>query len=99
MSQIKIVLDGQETQIDASFTGEDLYKDRKEVIAYFINEEAMDLYRPLHEGDRVEAITVDSPMGLNILRHSCTHVMAQAVCQLRPGTKLAIGPFIEKGFY
>ena len=99
MSQIKIVLDGQETQIDASFTGEDLYKDRKEVIAYFINEEAMDLYRPLHEGDRVEAITVDSPMGLNILRHSCTHVMAQAVCQLRPGTKLGIGPFIENGFY
>lgn len=96
---IKVLLDGKETTIDENITGEDLYRDRKEVIAYFINGEARDLYRELHDGDQVEAITIDSEMGLNILRHSATHVMAQAVKQVRPNVKYGIGPFIENGFY
>ncbi|MST48823.1 threonine--tRNA ligase [Mobiluncus holmesii] len=96
---MKVLLDGKETTIDENITGEDLYRDRKEVIAYFINGEARDLYRELHDGDQVEAITIDSEMGLNILRHSATHVMAQAVKQVRPNVKYGIGPFIENGFY
>ena len=99
MSEINVTIDGKATQIESTTTGEDLYRDRKEVIAYFINGQARDLYRELHDGDTVEAITIDSEMGLNILRHSCTHVMAQAVKQVRPNVKYGIGPFIENGFY
>ncbi|WP_263477222.1 threonine--tRNA ligase, partial [Mobiluncus curtisii] len=98
-SDINVTIDGKATQIESTITGEDLYRDRKEVIAYFINGQARDLYRELHDGDTVEAITIDSEMGLNILRHSCTHVMAQAVKQVRPNVKYGIGPFIENGFY
>ncbi|MCV0020987.1 threonine--tRNA ligase [Mobiluncus curtisii] len=96
---MNVTIDGKATQIESTITGEDLYRDRKEVIAYFINGQARDLYRELHDGDTVEAITIDSEMGLNILRHSCTHVMAQAVKQVRPNVKYGIGPFIENGFY
>lgn len=99
MSEINVTIDGKATQIESTITGEDLYRDRKEVIAYFINGQPRDLYRELHDGDTVEAITIDSEMGLNILRHSCTHVMAQAVKQVRPNVKYGIGPFIENGFY
>lgn len=99
MSEINIVLEGKPTTIDVETTGEDLYRERKEVVAYFVNGEAKDLYTPLSEGDKVEAITIDSEMGLNILRHSCTHVMAQAVKQVRPDVKYGVGPFIENGFY
>lgn len=99
MSEINVTIDGKATQIESTITGEDLYRDCKEVIAYFINGQARDLYRELHDGDTVEAITIDSEMGLNILRHSCTHVMAQAVKQVRPNVKYGIGPFIENGFY
>ena len=99
MSEINVTIDGKATQIESTITGEYLYRDRKEVIAYFINGQARDLYRELHDGDTVEAITIDSEMGLNILRHSCTHVMAQAVKQVRPNVKYGIGPFIENGFY
>jgi hypothetical protein len=99
VSEINVTIDGKATQIESTITGEDLYRDRKEVIAYFINGQPRDLYRELHDGDTVEAITIDSEMGLNILRHSCTHVMAQAVKQVRPNVKYGIGPFIENGFY
>jgi len=53
----------------------------------------------IHAGDVVEAVLVSEPDGLNVLRHSATHVMAQAVQQLRPDAKLGIGPFITDGFY
>ncbi|MER2138139.1 MAG: threonine--tRNA ligase, partial [Arthrobacter sp.] len=46
-----------------------------------------------------EAVTIDSEDGLNVLRHSTAHVMAQAVQQLRPDAKLGIGPYIKDGFY
>ncbi|MET1086054.1 MAG: threonine--tRNA ligase, partial [Arthrobacter sp.] len=53
----------------------------------------------LPEGAEVEGVTLDSPDGLNVLRHSTAHVMAQAVQQLRPDAKLGIGPYIADGFY
>ena len=99
MSEISVVIDGKPTQVDASETGQGIYRERRDVVAYFVNGQARDLYYPLADGDNVEAITLDSEMGLNILRHSCTHVMAQAVAKVRPGVKYGIGPFIENGFY
>lgn len=59
----------------------------------------LDLNRPLYMDGDFEVITLDSPDGLHILRHSTAHVMAQAVLGLFPGSTFAIGPPIEDGFY
>jgi threonyl-tRNA synthetase len=69
------------------------------VIAARVNGELRDLARPLADGDSVEPVELGSPDGLNILRHSTAHVMAQAVQDLFPEAKLGIGPPIENGFY
>ncbi len=58
-----------------------------------------DLSYVLAEGDEVESVPIDSKDGHDILRHSCAHVMAQAVQQLYPEAKLGIGPPITDGFY
>jgi threonyl-tRNA synthetase len=70
-----------------------------EPIAARVNGELRDLASPLGDGDRVEPVVIDSPDGLNILRHSTAHVLAQAVQDIFPEAKLGIGPPIENGFY
>jgi threonyl-tRNA synthetase len=69
------------------------------VIAARVNGELRDLACPLADGDSVEPVELGSPDGLNILRHSTAHVMAQAVQDIFPDAKLGIGPPIENGFY
>ncbi|MGB3733260.1 threonine--tRNA ligase [Microbacterium sp.] len=64
-----------------------------------VNGVLKDLASTVAEGDDVEPVTVDSPDGLNILRHSTAHVLAQAVQRIRPAANLGIGPFITDGFY
>jgi threonyl-tRNA synthetase len=64
-----------------------------------VNGEPRDLAHNVQEGDVVEAITIDSQDGLNILRHSAAHVLAQAVQNINPEAKLGIGPPIKDGFY
>ncbi|MCL1800841.1 MAG: threonine--tRNA ligase [Promicromonosporaceae bacterium] len=64
-----------------------------------VNGELWDLARDIPEGATVEPVTIDSPDGLNVLRHSAAHVLAQAVQQLYPEAKLGIGPPITDGFY
>jgi threonyl-tRNA synthetase len=68
-------------------------------VAVKVNDHQMDLSRPIEDGGDFEVITMDSPEGLHILRHSTAHVMAQAVLDLFPGSTFAIGPPIEDGFY
>jgi len=68
-------------------------------IAGKINGEIRDLSFPVSESADVEFISLDSEKGLEILRHSTSHIMAQAVQELYTGTKIAIGPAIEEGFY
>jgi threonyl-tRNA synthetase len=68
-------------------------------VAVKVNDHEMDLSRPIEDGGDFEVITLDSPEGLHILRHSTAHVMAQAVLDLFPGSTFAIGPPIEDGFY
>jgi threonyl-tRNA synthetase len=97
--QITLIVDGEESQVATGTTGADLYADRREVVVARVNGELKDLDQPLPEGASVEAVTIDSQDGLNVLRHSTAHVMAQAVQQLRPGAKLGIGPYITDGFY
>ena len=77
----------------------ELYAENPAVIAARVNGELKDLAYELLPDDDVEPIVIDSPDGLNILRHSCAHVMAQAVQDLHPDAKLGIGPPITDGFY
>jgi threonyl-tRNA synthetase len=75
-----------------------LFPDRS-VVALRVNGELKDLATVVSETDAVEPITVSSPDGLAILRHSTAHVLAQAVQRIRPQSNLGIGPPIEDGFY
>jgi threonyl-tRNA synthetase len=69
------------------------------VVAVKVNGEARDLSSPIESGAEVEPVYIDSEEGLDILRHSTSHVMAMAVKELFPGVKVTIGPSIEDGFY
>ncbi len=69
------------------------------VVAMRVNGGAQDLHSMAEPGDTVEPIAVDSPEGLEILRHSAAHVLAQAVQALNPEAKLGLGPPVVDGFY
>ena len=64
-----------------------------------VDGEVRDLSAPLPDGERVEIVTDRSPEALDLIRHDAAHVMATAVMELYPGTKISIGPPIENGFY
>jgi threonyl-tRNA synthetase len=76
-----------------------LFAEQPDVVAARIDGDLRDLSTPLVEGQTVVPVTLDSPDGLDILRHSTAHVMAQAVQELFPEAKLGIGPPITDGFY
>jgi threonyl-tRNA synthetase len=84
--------------VQASSDGFALYTDRS-IVAMRVNGELRDLAHVLTPGDVVEPVTIDSADGLNILRHSAAHVLAQAVQNVNPEAKLGIGPPVTDGFY
>ena len=86
-------------QVDTTTTGLDLFGSDRAVVAMRVDGNLVDLQRELHDGAEVEPVEATSEDGLNIIRHSATHVMAQAVQQLYPEVNLGIGPFITDGFY
>lgn len=96
--EISVVLKGSKQQVPATSTGFTLFTE-KNIVALSINGEPKDLAYTVQDGDVVEPITIDSPEGLNILRHSAAHVLAQAVQTINPEAKLGIGPPIKDGFY
>jgi threonyl-tRNA synthetase len=69
------------------------------IVAAKVNGSPLDLSRTLEEDCSLEWISIDSPEGLDVLRHSTAHLMAQAVQSLFPGTQVTIGPTIRDGFY
>lgn len=75
-----------------------VFTDRS-VVAMRVNGELRDLAHHLEPGDAVEPVAIESPDGLDILRHSAAHVLAQAVQTIHPEAKLGIGPPITDGFY
>jgi len=105
MSMITISLpDGAQRELDAPATPLDLAAAigsglRKAAVAATVDGAEVDLTTELHDGDVVSIITSDTDAGRHVLRHSTSHVMAQAVTQLFPGAKFSIGPAIENGFY
>ena len=99
MPTFDLVIDGQATTIEAGTTGTAWYAGDRSVVAIKVDGTPRDLDTELEAGTRVEAIALDSPDGLDILRHSATHVLAQAVQDVFPDVNLGIGPFITDGFY
>ena len=97
--QIKVTVDGKSTSIDPDKRPTHLFEDRSDVVVCRINGQLQDLWSPLKDLDVVESVSIDSPDGLNVLRHSTAHVLAQAVQEVFPETKLGIGPPIRDGFY
>lgn len=107
MSQIEITFpDGSVRSVASGTTGLEIAKGISEGLArkalgVKLGNKVLDLSRPLTESGTIKIITPnnDDPDALMLLRHSCSHVLAEAICDLFPGTKLAYGPAIEKGFY
>jgi len=71
----------------------------KDALAIKVNGEVRDLAAPLADGERIEILTPGGPEALALVRHDAAHVLAEAVVELWPGTKVSIGPPIESGFY
>ena len=97
-NSIKVILDGQQVEVAAGSTGFELFTS-KTIVASRVNGELKDLAHAFADGDVIEGVEISSQDGLNILRHSTAHVLAQAVQSINPEAKLGIGPPVTDGFY
>ncbi|MBS0332290.1 MAG: threonine--tRNA ligase, partial [Proteobacteria bacterium] len=96
--------DGSKRQYDAGVTGKDVAASiapslAKRAALIKLDGELLDVDRPLEKGGHFEILSRDSLEALETLRHDVSHVMAEAVQELFPGTQVTIGPSIEDGFY
>ena len=102
---IKIELpDGSIKEVSSPISGLDLAKEisqhlASKALACEINGTLTDITTPITTDSKVKIITATDTQGLEVLRHSCSHVLAQAVKELWPDVQVTIGPFIEDGFY
>lgn len=106
MAQVNITFpDGAVRQYESGITIEDIAGSisaslKKKAVAGKLNGKVVDLYTPVQEDAAIEIVTLDSPEGLEVYRHSTAHLLAQAVKRLYgKEVKLGIGPVIEDGFY
>jgi threonyl-tRNA synthetase len=105
MASITVKLpDGSPLELEDGATGADAAaaigpRLAKDALAVRVNGEVRDLAAPLDDGERIEIVTPDGGDALDVLRHDTAHVLATAVLDLWPGTKVSIGPPIEGGFY
>jgi len=98
-AQISIKVDGTNRKVDADQKPTHLFAENSQIVVCRINGQLRDLWTDLREGDEIESVLISSADGLNVLRHSTAHVLAQAVQEVFPETKLGIGPPIKDGFY
>ena len=99
MAQIKVSVDGVMTSVESDARPTHFFEQRPEIVVCTINGELRDLWSEVVDGDVVQSVAIDSPQGLAVLRHSTAHVLAQAVQEVFPDTKLGIGPPVTDGFY
>ncbi|WEB43646.1 threonine--tRNA ligase [Streptomyces yunnanensis] len=103
MSDVRVTVqrdsEREERVVTTGTTAADLFQGERSIVAARVAGELKDLTHELADGDEVEPVEITSADGLNILRHSAAHVMAQAVQELFPEAKLGIGPPIKDGFY
>ncbi|GAA1186379.1 threonyl-tRNA synthetase [Nesterenkonia xinjiangensis] len=97
--KITITIDGEATAITPGTTGTTLFAEQPTIVVMRVDGQLWDLSRELPAGAVVEPVQITEEAGLEVLRHSTAHVMAQAVQQLFPDAKLGIGPYITDGFY
>ncbi|MHC4619424.1 MAG: threonine--tRNA ligase [Planctomycetota bacterium] len=103
MSQVKLP-DGSTLQIADGTTAKQLAEQigpglARAALAARINGQLVDLSVPISRDAAVQIITPQDQEGLEVMRHSCAHVMAEAICSIWPDTKLVYGPTVEDGFY
>ncbi|GAA4657327.1 threonine--tRNA ligase [Streptomyces youssoufiensis] len=103
MSDVRVIIqrdsEREERVVTTGTTAAALFEGERSVVAARVAGELKDLAYEVADGDAVEPVDITSEDGLNILRHSTAHVMAQAVQELFPEAKLGIGPPIRNGFY
>ena len=91
--------DGKSTKIEKGLNGHDIAKQisislSKAAIAFKVNGEILDLSRTIENDSEIQILTKENSEALDIIRHDCAHVMAEAVQTLFPGTQVTIGPYI-----
>ncbi|MBA2521873.1 MAG: threonine--tRNA ligase [Solirubrobacterales bacterium] len=105
MSNLNVSLpDGSPLELEAGATGADAAAAigpglARAALAIVVAGETRDLSAPVADGESIEIVTAKSDGALDLIRHDAAHVMATAVCDLYPGTRVSIGPPIENGFY
>ena len=98
-SQITVRVAGVERAVEPGTTYGDLFADSKAIVAAKVDGEVRDLFREVGDGVSVEPVELASDEGIDVLRHSAAHVLAQAVQEINPKARLGIGPPIRDGFY
>ncbi len=98
-AEITVHVAGSERAVDRQTTAGELFEADRSVVVARVNGELRDLAHVLVDGDSVEPVTVHEQDGLDVLRHSAAHVLAQAVQELHPSARLGIGPPVRDGFY
>ncbi|MGC8575699.1 threonine--tRNA ligase [Caldisericum sp.] len=100
---MKIKISGKIYEFQEGLTIEEIFKqinfDISKIVAAKVNGVEKDLKTKINEDVEIEPIFIDTEEGEEILRHSTSHILAQAVMHLFPNAKYTIGPAIEKGFY
>lgn len=96
--------DGNKKEFEKGITGEEIAQSispglRRQALAIKLDDEFIDLRRPLENGGKLEIITYRDQDGIDIMRHSTAHTMAQAIKRLYKDVKFGVGPVIEEGFY
>jgi hypothetical protein len=96
--------DGAQRQFPKDITGKDIAGGispslLKRTVAMAIDGELRDLADPISSDAKLEFLTREDPRSLELIRHDCAHVLAEAVQELWPGTQVTIGPVIENGFF
>src|SRR3982074_1198898 len=96
--------DGARREYPDNITGLDIAKGispslAKRTVAMALDGTVVDLADPIRKDAQIEFLTREDPRALELIRHDCAHVLAEAVQTLWPGTQVTIGPVIENGFY
>lgn len=99
VENISVSVSGENKNVEAGTTAADLFAEDREIVVARVNDVLVDLSHTLADGDTVVPVSIHEEDGLNVLRHSAAHVMAQAVQEYRKDAKLGIGPYITDGFY
>jgi threonyl-tRNA synthetase len=102
---VKVILpDGSELEIARGTTAKQLAEKIQSALAEIavaakVNGQLVDLSAPINDPGAIQIITAKDPEGLEVMRHSCAHIMAEAICSIWPQAKLVYGPTVEDGFY